>query len=145
MIKTFPVEVGQTVYMGVFRGLAATMPAEQILVGTVSKIGRKYMFIDTGNKTLRFEKNTFNFAPAETDPYDTRYILFWSEGEYADEMLRRSYIHAIRNSKFTDIFSSLEISLDAAKAIYEILKAEGVKNLRPVANEKEKECKNEHQ
>ena len=41
MTKIFPVEVGQTVYVGVFRGLAATMPAEQMLVGTVSKIGRK--------------------------------------------------------------------------------------------------------
>ena len=67
MNKTFPIEVGQTVYVGVFRGLAATMPAEQMLVGTVSKIGRKYMFIDTGNKALRFDGTTFSFAPAETD------------------------------------------------------------------------------
>ena len=132
MNKTFPIEVGQTVYVGGFRGLAATMPAEQMLVGTVSKIGRKYMFIDTGNKVLRFEGTTFNFAPAETDAYDTKYILFRSEEDYAVEMLRRSYIHAIRNSKFTDIFSCLDISFDAAKAIYEILKAEGVARLDPV-------------
>lgn len=132
MNKTFSIKVGQTVYVGVFRGLAATMPAEQMLVGTVSKIGRKYMFIDTGNKALRFEETTFNFAPAETDAYDTKYILFRSEEDYAVEMLRRSYIHAIRNSKFTDIFSCLDISFDAAKAIYEILKAEGVAGLDPV-------------
>lgn len=132
MNKTFPIEVGQTVYVGVFRGLAATMPAEQMLVGTVSKIGRKYMFIDTGNKALRFDGTTFSFAPAETDAYDTKYILFRSEEDYAVEMLRRSYIHAIRNSKFTDIFSCLDISFDAAKAIYEILKAEDVARLAPV-------------
>lgn len=95
MTKIFPVEVGQTVYVGVFRGLAATMPTE-------------------------------------TDAYDTKYILFRSEEDYAVEMLRRSYIHAIRNSKFTDIFSCLDISFDAAKAIYEILKAEGVARLDPV-------------
>lgn len=103
-----------------------------MLVGTVSKIGRKYMFIDTGNKALRFDGTTFSFAPAETDAYDTKYILFRSEEDYAVEMLRRSYIHAIRNSKFTDIFSCLDISFDAAKAIYEILKAEGVARLAPV-------------
>ena len=58
-----------------------------MLVGTVSKIGRKYMFIDTGNKALRFDGTTFSFAPAETDAYDTKYILFRSEEDYAGQLL----------------------------------------------------------
>ena len=39
MTKTFPVEVGQTVYLGVLDGYAPKLRAKKMIVGTITKIG----------------------------------------------------------------------------------------------------------
>lgn len=137
MTKTFPVEVGQTVYLGVYAGDSLGMPARKMIVGKVAKIGRRYLYIKHNPilKPLRFSKETFVSAPPTVSSYDTNYILFESKHEFQKDSKCREYRKAIASclsGSFGHTVRTLNISLDALKKIYEILKAEGVASLDPV-------------
>lgn len=137
MTKIFPVEVGQTVYLGVYAGYSPGMPARKMIVGKVAKIGRQYLYVkyNPNLKPLRFSKETFVSTPSSVNPYDTKYILFESKHEFQEDAKCREYRKAIASclsGSFGHTVRTLNISLDALKKIYEILKAEGVARLDPV-------------
>ena len=65
MIKTFPLEVGQTIYIEVANKYRPELPAKKMLVGTVAKIGRQYFYVKYNPRLtpIRFRKDTFESAP----------------------------------------------------------------------------------
>lgn len=137
MIKTFPVEVGQTVYLGVLDGYAPKFRAKKMIVGTITKIGRQYLYVryNPYTKPLRFSKGNMTFSPFPDDPYDNKYIIFETEKDFLTEMERREYRKAIASclsGTLSANLDTLDISLEALKKIYAVLKEEGVNKLNPV-------------
>lgn len=65
--KTFPIQEGQTVYISP-TGNAARREDEELWEGTISKIARKYFYVDTKRGsfyTPRFERETFDSSCPE--------------------------------------------------------------------------------
>ena len=137
MIKTFPVEVGQTVYLGVLDGYAPKLPAKKMIVGTITQIGRQYLYVryNPYTKPLRFSKDNMTFSPFPNNPYDNKYIIFETEKDFLTEMERREYrkvIASCLSNSHSANLDALDISLEALKKIYTVLKEEGVDKLNPV-------------
>lgn len=133
MTKTFPVEVGQTVYLGVLDGYTPKLRAKKMIVGTITKIGRQYLYVryNPYTKPLRFSKGNMTFSPFPDNPYDNKYIIFETEKDFLTEMERREYRKVIASCLSANL-DTLDISLEALKKIYAVLKEEGVNKLNPV-------------
>lgn len=137
MTKTFPVEVGQTVYLGVLDGYAPKLRAKKMIVGTITKIGRQYLYVryNPYTKPLRFSKGNMTFSPFPDNPYDNKYIIFETEKDFLTEMERREYrkvIASCLSSSLSANLDTLDISFEALKKIYAVLKEESVNKLNPV-------------
>ena len=137
MSKTFPLEVGQSVYIEVANKYRPELPAKKMLDGTVAKIGRQYFYVKYNPRLtpIRFRKDTFKSAPMQDNPYDEVYRIYETEKEFKDEMLARQYRSAIISCSNYGYMSKL--SLEGAKAIYEILVREIVENIKKL---EEKNC-----
>ena len=137
MSKTFPLEVGQSVYIEVANKYRPELSAKKMLDGTVAKIGRQYFYVKYNPRLtpIRFRKDTFKSAPMQDNPYDEVYRIYETEKEFKDEMLARQYRSAIISCNNYGDMSKL--SLEGAKAIYEILVRENVENIKKV---EEKNC-----
>ena len=137
MTKTFPVEVGQTVYLGVLDGYAPKLPAKKMIVGTITKIGSLYLYVRCNpyTKPLRFSKYNMKFSPSPHNLHDNNYIIFETKEDFLTEMERREYrktIASCLSSSLSANLDTLDISLEALKKIYAVLKEEGVNKLNPV-------------
>lgn len=137
MSKTFSLEVGQSVFIEVANKYRPELPAKKMLDGTVAKIGRQYFYVNYNPRLapIRFRKDTFKSAPMQDNPYDEVYRIYETEKEFKDEMLARQYRSAIISCNNYGDMSRL--SLEGAKAIYEILVRENGENVKKV---EEKNC-----
>lgn len=97
MRKTFPIEVGQTVYIGVSNPKASCLPNREMLIGAIEKIGRQYFYVryNISLEPLRFRKNDFQYMPLPVNPYGKTFCLYGPEQE-AERELQELSSHIVR-------------------------------------------------
>lgn len=119
----FPIEVGAQVFMEP-GGNAARRHSEELLVGTVSKIGRKYFYVDVvqSYQTLKFERESFC---SQCEDCNSSYTLWPTDESYRENRRIRGLLVEVR-----EVFGSYHqckyLSAAAIEAIYEVLTKDGL-------------------
>lgn len=124
MGKTFPIKVGQEVFLEPTGNLVRRRSGDvQLQRGTIIKIARKYFYVDRGSGwgPDKFEVETFQNINSDCN---SAWILWATEEAYCEAKELERRLECIR-SYFRNRHRSEMVPSEVINGVYEMIKGEG--------------------